>query len=153
MSSFLLFVKATFKGWMPIMYAAVDSRNVSLFWLSFYSCFNSIELKIMIMVYNQTLGMLPFISITAGRWSARVWGESVHVPLFCHLHHPWRFLHIKSLHWRHHWQLQSAEEKDKYIFTINLTTKPAALDVLKGFGLYKKKEYIYIYIYILCEQA
>lgn len=27
---FVLFHKATFKGWMDIMYAAVDSRNVSV---------------------------------------------------------------------------------------------------------------------------
>lgn len=27
----MTFLQATFKGWMDIMYAAVDSRNVSLF--------------------------------------------------------------------------------------------------------------------------
>jgi hypothetical protein len=28
----LIVLQATFKGWMDIMYAAVDSRNVSLLW-------------------------------------------------------------------------------------------------------------------------
>lgn len=40
-------LQATFKGWMDIMYAAVDSRNVSLFRQEI-ACFDQMNMAILL---------------------------------------------------------------------------------------------------------
>ncbi len=67
-------------------------------------------------IFNPPFCVVPnsFILMTPGWWTADKRGEHLHVHLLCLLHHLRLLLHPQPLHWSHHWQLQRAEEEDKY---------------------------------------
>lgn len=56
-----------------------------------------------------------FLFSLAARRATQVWGQHLHVHIFCYLHHLWLLFHPEFVHWCHHWQLQSTKEKDKYL--------------------------------------
>ena len=119
-----VFQVATFKGWMPIMYSATDSREVSTHsthWPIQFVCITSRSLfkKKSTALCHGPRGITIFCLAFADRRTAHPRDQHLHVLVLRFLHHLWVFLHPQLIHRCHHRQLQRTKEKDKCQFWDN----------------------------------